>query len=329
MLELSAPTITRTRIRHALSLSLLTQRPFRLRGGYACILGDGAFQAVISDWEDVLHNLEAGSLSGEGDDLLFYPALVRHGNYSFSTNPYSPSAEIVLLLLPVLSSLKYRTSLMIGGVTHAGASYSSDFVRDTLMGLLERMGFYASFSLKRFGFYGSGGGMVESRIYPAERKKAGGFGVPAYSEISGARVYISKIDAGIALAQRELLSEALCIPSEKIGIIEVRDSDGRGNFIQVYFKHKAGPPAVGGALSGPEDMVISDIFDMYDWRGEAVYSEDSVKEAVTGFAGSCAGLTTTGRLPGFILEELAPYALLTGSELPGADETMRMLEAFF
>jgi hypothetical protein len=288
---------------------------------------DEPFRAVVSDWEDALLAINGGRLSAEGGDMLFHPSALKPGNYELSTNAFSSSVDLVFLLLPALSALPYRTSLSVSGVTHAAMSLCTDTVRETVLGFLERMGFYASFSLKRFGFYGTGGGSVEARVYPAERKALDGAGASLLhgggtSWIpSGARVYISGLPTAAAASQKKQIVEALGIPADSAGIMEVMDSDGSGNFVQVYFRPAETLPFGGG------NVVLSRIFDMVDCRGGYIYNDENTGRSLAEFIGGCADFRESGDIPGNIIEEIAPYLLLSGSECPG-NGTFRLLKEF-
>jgi len=262
--------------------------------------------------------MSAGSFLADGEDLLFRPAALRHGAYALETGAFSSALELVLLLLPPLTRLKYRTALSVRGVTHTDLSYTTDFVNLTLFDLLESMGFYLHLSLKRFGFYGSGGGLVEARAYPDE---AGGFS-PAieYRDVAvrGARVYIAKMPTGVALMQREMLAGLTGLPESAIGIIEVRDADGPGNFIQAY------------AECDGVARVLQAVSPVYGADGEYIFNEGRAGETVRSIASLCARLTEDRALPPEATREILPYAFLSGSIMPpGAGETAKLLVSAF
>ncbi|MDI9425164.1 MAG: RNA 3'-terminal phosphate cyclase [Spirochaetota bacterium] len=318
MIELRLPGLDRVAARQAISLSLATGKSFRLSGGFGLARQDPAFAACLSDWENALASLSAGSFLADGEDLLFRPGTLRHGTYTLQTGPFSSALELVLLMLPPLTRLDYRTVLSVRGVTHSDLSYTTDFVNLTLFDILERMGFYLHLSLRRFGFYGSGGGLIEARAYPGE---AGGTmpGLVFRDVIMrGARVYIARLPTDIALMQRGTLSGLCGLPESSIGIVEVLDADGPGNCVQAY------------AECDGRSMVLQAVSPVYDADGEYIFNEERAEETARSLASLCARLKENGAPPPEAAREILPYSALSGSPLPaGAGETAKLLADAF
>lgn len=318
MIGLSLPEIDRVAVRHAISLSLATGKSFRLAGGFRFVRENPAFAGLLADWENALGAMSAGSFLADDDDLIFRPAALRHGRYAFATGAFSSALELVLLLLPPLTRLKYRTALSVRGVTHTDLSYTTDFVNMTLFDLLERMGFYLHLSLKRFGFYGSGGGLVEAHAYPGEAGKR----LPEFEcrEVSlrGARVYVAKMPTDVALAQREMLAASTGLSESVIGIVEVLDADGPGNFIQAYAE-------CDGVV-----RVLQAVSPVYGADGEYVFNEEKAGETVRSIASQCARVAADRVVPPEATREILPYAVLSGSVMPpDAGQHAKLLVSVF
>ncbi len=308
MIDLTLSRIDAPGLRHAVSLSLLSGKPFRLRTGYSHITGNATLLTLLSDWEDAIASVGAGSFENSGEDLLFTPSRIAGGSYSLA-GAFSSSVEIVLLLMPALFFRNRRSSVSIEGVTHAEGFYSTDFVRETLLGLLEQMGFYAHFSLKRFGFSGSGGGRIESKIYPAEVKRDG---APVSSEgasVVGARIYFAKLDIELAMAQKEALAGELGISPDAIGIVNIQNSWGPGFFIQAWVRR------------GAMEYVVCRTVDVVEGEGASGPGEVPMRRAIHDLAGECACYTGDGLLPGFLAREIAPYCIMSGNEPPQSSDT--------
>lgn len=321
MIDLALTRIDAPGLRHAVSLSLLSGKPFRLRAGYSRITGNTTLLTLLSDWEDAIASVGAGSFENSGEDLLFTPSRITGGNYSLAGAFSSSTVEIVLLLMPALFFQSRRSSVSIEGVTHAEGFYSTDFVRETLLGLLEQMGFYAHFSLKRFGFSGSGGGRIESKVYPAEVKR---YGLPVSSEgasIIGARVYFAKLDIELAMTQKVALAGKLGISHDAIGIVNIQNSLGPGFFVQVWVRH------------GSMEYVVCRTVDVVEGEGASGPGEVSMRRAIHDLAGECACYTGDGLLPGFLAREIALYCIMSGNKPPqysdtAVRDTLSMCESF-
>ncbi len=318
MIEISLPEIDHVAVRHAVSLSLATGRSIRLAGAFGFVKENPAAGNLLADWENALGVLSAGSFRNDGDDLLFAPGALKNGDYLFETGAFSSALELVLLLLPPLTRLEYRSSLGVRGVTHSHLSCTTDFANLTLFDVLERMGFFLHLSLKRFGFYGSGGGLLEAKAYPEES----GAGIPSlrYGDvrITGARVYIAKLPTHIAATQREILVERAGIPAPAVGIVEVLDADGPGNFIQVYAECDGGVRI---------EQAVSPV---YSGQGAYLFDAEAAAETAKSAVEACERLVAGKTVPERAVREILPYIVLSGSGIPawagGAGE--RLAAAF-
>ncbi|MGV7927624.1 MAG: RNA 3'-terminal phosphate cyclase [Spirochaetota bacterium] len=318
MIELSLPEIDHIAVRHAISLSLATGRSFRLAGGFRFVRENPRVANMLADWESAIGMLSAGSFGSEGDDLLFSPRALRHGDYSFITGAFSSALDLVLLLLPAFTGLEYRTTIAVRGVTHSDMSCTTDFTNLTLFDLLEQMGFYLHLSLKRFGFYGSGGGLLGAKAYPGESRGM----VPELRyrdvRITGARVYIAKLPTDIAVAQKEMLVEEASIPAPAVGIVEVLDADGPGNFIQVYAE------CDGGA------RIVQAVSPVYSVEGEYIFNDELAAGTARSAVEACVRIVGEKAVPGRAVRELLPYVVLSGSGIPAWEggAGVRLADAF-
>ncbi len=309
-------------LRQALSLSLLSGKPFALKGGFSFVRDNPAYGSVLSDFENFFNEHGMGRFEIQGGDLAFHPGGCPFGTYRFAANPYSSCGELFLLLLPALSSREFRSRLLLRGVTHAQFTPSIGFIKETFLEMAERSGFYASCVLKRFGFYGSGGGDIEARIYPAEKKP---WNIPVRVEspqFAGARVYVAGQDTGPADRQRLLLGELLDIPHGSVGIIQIVDADGPGNFVEIY------------CSAGEIPFVFSGMVPLFDESGGAVDAEGSAEATMRAVASECRAFLDGGTVPERVLREIIPLAALSGGEIdvpPAyslARETLRMTAEF-
>ena len=302
MIEIHSNEIDWIAFRQALSLSLLTGRPFIYRGALAFINANAPYSAFLSDFELLFQNYNLGEFHIKNDDISFIPKPVRFGTFDISVNPYSSAIEILLLLLPVLFHQEFRSRILISGVTHSPLSFGTGWMKESFLALFESMGLYASCSLRRFGFYGSGGGGLESRVYPAEKKKAA---IPLQGDISayGARVFIAHLDSSIARSQKEIIEGELGIDSQKTGILEVRDCDGAWNHAEVYL------------MMGNLPLVISETTPVYGFEGENLFSPERALETPLRLAKRVREIITEGRMPDDLLREAISCMILTGNDV--------------
>jgi RNA 3'-terminal phosphate cyclase len=314
-------------IRQSLALSILTGKGVEIGGGKSFLNNHPEYQPLMGDVAEIVKENHWGAITFSSDNIVFIPGSTDYGNYELATNPYSSASELIMLLLPSLISLSFRSSVKISGVTHSSISYPTNFINDTLFALLENIGIYSSLSLKRFGFYGSGGGSIESKIYPLE--ELGGASIDAMlfpekpPEIIGGRVYISGMSMDIANREKVLLSSRLGIDDKRISVIEVRNSEGTGNVMQLSVQFDTLP------------VVFSRVIDAYNYRGDCIFADRDIDAEVDGFLDEVRIFLRERRLPERIVRELVPFLWIAGIDVDvygsyheGLRETIALAERF-
>jgi RNA 3'-terminal phosphate cyclase len=314
-------------IRQSLALSILTGKGVEIGGGKSFLNNHPEYQPLMGDVAEIVKENHWGAITFSSDNIVFIPGSTDYGNYELATNPYSSASELIMLLLPSLISLSFRSSVKVSGVTHSSISYPTNFINDTLFALLENIGIYSSLSLKRFGFYGSGGGSIESKIYPLE--ELGGASIDAMlfpekpPEIIGGRVYISGMSMGIANREKALLSSRLGIDDKRISVIEVRNSEGMGNVMQLSVQFDTLP------------VVFSRVIDAYNYRGDCIFADRDIDAEVDGFLDEVRIFLRERRLPERIVRELVPFLWIAGIDVDvygsyheGLRETIALAERF-
>jgi RNA 3'-terminal phosphate cyclase len=294
-------------IRHSLALSLLTGRGVEIGDGRSFLENHPEYQPLMRDFMGIAERYSWGELSVKSDTITFTPGTIEYGNYELATNPYSSASEFILLLLPSLISLSFRSYVKVSGVTHSGISYPTNFINETMFTLLENIGIYSSISLKRFGFYGSGGGGIESKVYPLERIHGASIDAMLYPEkppeIIGGRIYISGMSMDIANHEKGLLSSGLGIDDKGVSIIEVRDSDGMGNVMQLLVQFGILP------------VVFSRVIDPYNYGGDFTFRDRDIHEEVDDFLNEVRVFLRDRSLPEYLLRELVPFLWIAGADM--------------
>jgi RNA 3'-terminal phosphate cyclase len=311
MIDISFPDIDWLLIRQALSLALLRNQPITIAGGPAFLRDHGDYLPLFDDMDRAVTSMDTGRLTVDGESILYEPKPLLPGKFRFETGHFSSTMEILLFMMPALFYNDFRTILELSGVTHSPLSCPTAFVKETLLTAMERLGFYGSLTLKRFGFYGSGGGAMESRIYP--REKGAEWALPACGEASlaGAKIFISHLDTGLAELEKSMLMERLGLAENKIAIIEVMESDGPGNSLLVF------------ADCGGLPVVLYRDMKMYGENGDIIFSEEALRSEITGIETEANALKN-GVLPERVIRELCAYFILSGNEYDHTGESSRI-----
>ena len=291
-----------TAFRQSLSLSLLTGKPVTLRGGIPFLQSNPLCANIMSDWEDIFHQSGTGRLMARGQDVEFYPSPVSYGIYQFLTCPCSSAVETLLLFLPVLFTLPFRSSLSCEGVTQSRLSAPVNFWNECFLAHLESLGFYAHLSLRRYGFFGSGQGRIQAKVYPFEKTGVIRETGEKKTELVGARVVLSGLSMELAARQKNLLIKRTGLPQDKISLIEVQDSAGSGHLVQIFHMRDGVP------------LIYSLSLDAYNAAGGYVYDSIPVDDCLGEFLGEVEASESSGRWPDFLIRELLPYYRLAGRD---------------
>ncbi len=289
-------------IRQAISLSLAHQMDCRIAGALEFLNCNPHITAFLSDIEEFCVRYDFGNFSTEGNDVLFYPKFPRFGNFTISINPYSSAIELMLLLMPALFKQIFRSRLYLSGVTHSPFTFGTSWMKESFLAALEQMGMYASCTLRRFGFYASGGGLIEAKVYPAEAKRLSEFNIPGDSaRFTGARIYIAHLDSSIAVQEKNFLCEDLGLDEAQTGILEIRDCDGAWNHAEIY------------CLVDGLPVVFSETVPVYDFSGAFIFSENSIQPAMEKLVNNTRVALQNAWLPEELEKEIAIYHAMIGN----------------
>lgn len=308
-------------IRQAISLSLATNKQCRIKDALTFLNAHQHFTAVLSDFEEFFCNHNFGIFSIEGNDVLFFPKPLRFGTYHISINPYSSAIEMMLLLMPTLFFQDFRSKLFFSGVTHAPYSYGTTWLKESFLTFLEHIGFYASCTLRRFGFYGSGGGFIEAKVFPHEKKTVS-FEISHQTRksIRAARIYIAHLENSIAMHEKELLCQLLHIDENQVGILEICDCDGAANHVEIYCSIENFP------------IIFSEALPTYDFTGKFIFSKNQVPFYIQQIVQKAQHFIANPQLPFEIERELALYDAFTEIPYPltstEAQKTRLVVESF-
>lgn len=304
MKEIDPANLTWQKLRLALSLALMRGEPLLVRNGFSFIEKNFDYNPVYETIKRFMFETGCGMLTDSGDDLQFIPEGLGYGTLHVDTGKFTPLSEVELLLMPALFGQEFRSVLNYSGVTHSHISYPTSFLKESLFALLERMGFYASMNLKRFGFYGSGGGSAESRIYPAEIRACDDILSFGEKRIEGCRVFMAGMNIDMAKKEKEFLMRSLHLDDNKVQIMEVVDADGMGNSIQVYVK------------CGGMHMIISRDMEVFNSAGDVVFDEAKYYSSISSLVSETERFLKTEYIPADIAAELIPYMIISGSAVP-------------
>lgn len=220
-------------LRTSLALSICLARPFRLQRIRAARQRPGllrqhlaAVQAAMAVSEAEVHGAELGSQT-----ITFTPRTVKAGRYRFAIGTAGSTTLVLQTVLPALLITATPTELVLEGGTHNPSAPPFDFLVETFLPLLSRMGPRVGARLERPGFYPAGGGVIDVHIQPAARLQP--LHLPERGAILDTRAAAVVANLPEHIAQRELavLATQLGILRDRLELRHAESARGPGNVV--------------------------------------------------------------------------------------------------
>ncbi|WP_130620807.1 RNA 3'-terminal phosphate cyclase [Dyella amyloliquefaciens] len=235
MLEINGKEGGGQLLRTALALSLCTGEAFRMEHIRAKRPRPGlmrqhltAVQAARDVGNATVAGAEPGSLT-----LEFTPGAVRGGDYHWPIGTAGSTTLVVQTVLPALWMARVDARLLLEGGTHNPLAPSADFMVDSFLPLMRRMGLQAHLRLERHGFYPAGGGAVLMDI--SASKAPVPLHVPERGEAIGMSVtaLMSSVPGRVGERELDAVRRRLPIADEHRHIRQAIGSPGPGNALMV------------------------------------------------------------------------------------------------
>lgn len=203
------------------------KKPGLLRQHLTCL---SAAQA-ISDAS--IEGAELGSMK-----VVFRPQKVKAGSYRFSVGSAGSSTLVFQTIYLPLLLVGEQSELVLEGGTHNGMAPSFDFIRQSFLPELKKMGALIEASLDRYGFYPAGGGAWRATIGAAKN-------ISPYTKIKrgeiisvAATATSAQIPGHVVTRELQCVSSHFNLPKENLHKRLVR-SIGPGNILSVQVESKS------------------------------------------------------------------------------------------
>lgn len=224
-------------LRTALALAAVTRQPFRIARIRARRSRPGllrqhlaAVRAITELCRARVHGDALGST-----ELSFEPGAAAHGEYHFQIGTAGSTTLLLQTVLPPLLLAAGDSRIVFEGGTHNPLAPSLDFMIQTFLPLLQRMGVTASARLERHGFYPAGGGRFVfelrggAQLRPLQLLERGPI------EHVAVRAIVAKIPDHVAVRETQVLANALADLPVEVHTERV-DSPGPGNVATVTLR---------------------------------------------------------------------------------------------
>ena len=243
MIELDGATGGGQLLRTALSLSLCTGIGFTMQHIRAKRSRPGlmrqhltAVNAAARIGNACTHGAQLGATT-----LRFEPGVVVPGEYAFATGSAGSAILVLQTVLPPLWRCEAPSRLRLEGGTHNPLAPSADFITDTYLPALTKIGIDASIVLERPGFFPAGGGILHATVSPASTLRHADFVERGELVSIDVVAMLSGLAASIGERELQTLAKRLQLKSDALHLHEVRPSIGPGNALLVRVRHAHHP----------------------------------------------------------------------------------------
>ena len=217
-------------LRTALTLSLVTGRPFRIERIRANRDRPGLLRQHLTA---VRAAAEVSSATAEGAELgsrelTFRPGTVRPGAYEFRVGTAGSACLVAQTVLLPLALAGGTSSVVVEGGTHAAMAPPFEHLAEAWLPHLRAIGYRLSATLESHGFYPAGGGRIRVDIEAADTFRTFELGRRGEVVERRARALVAQIPRSVGEREIAVLTKATSFRPEDCAVVEVR-SRGPGN----------------------------------------------------------------------------------------------------
>lgn len=220
-------------LRTALSLSLVTGKPFRMHDIRGKRSRTGVMRQHVTAVEAAcaIGRAECAELAVGASELTFVPGTVTPGEYRFAVGTAGSTSLVFQTLLPPLMLADGPSRLVLEGGTHNIGAPPFDFIDRVFLPVINRMGPQVTARLVRPGFYPAGGGRIEIDIAPSASLSRLDLVERGRLQQVEARAVIAALPEDIALRELAAVEKILGWPDESCRIDQLPDEVGPGNIL--------------------------------------------------------------------------------------------------
>ena len=246
-------------LRYSAALSLITGEPFtitNIRGGRE---KPGMMRQHVTSIEAAaaIGCAEVSGLAVGSSEISFRPGSVTPGDYHFAVGTAGATGLVLQTILVPLMLADEPSRVVVEGGTHAMSAPPFEFIANTLLPIIARMGPQVTAKLERHGFYPRGGGRIVVEFEPAPLRPVELIdrGDPVSNT---AEVVISGIPFDVAERELGAMQKALSEwPQEAFTTRQLSAEEGPGNVVLITseFEHVTEVVSGFGKLGVPAERI--------------------------------------------------------------------------
>ena len=222
-------------LRSALTLSMITGQPFRIKNIRANRSKPGlmrphlvAVQSAAAISDAVVTHAEVGST-----ELSFAPKRVKAGNYQFAIGTAGSCTLVLQTLMLALLCADGPSTVRISGGTHNGMAPPAHFLQRAYCRVLKSLGASVEIELVRSGFYPAGGGVMIATIAPCAQLQQIALMEPGARVAGFAEAVIAGVALDVATRELDVLGKGMGWEASQLLVRGLPGDQGPGNALMV------------------------------------------------------------------------------------------------
>lgn len=234
-------------LRTALTLSLITARPFRIDNIRAGRAKPGLLRQHLTAVQGAA-KVGGARVSGAevgSHQLTFEPSGVRGGDYQFAIGTAGSAMLVFQTLLPALLTAREPSRLTIEGGTHNPFAPPFDFTATTFLPVLRQMGAVVHARLDAHGFYPAGGGRLTVTIEPCHALRPLSLLKRGPVRVR-ARALLASLPGTIGTRELAIVRERLVLDRSDCRVEKIDRSIGPGNVLLIVIEAEPVSEVVSG-----------------------------------------------------------------------------------
>lgn len=227
-------------LRTALTLAMITGRPFRIRQIRARRAKPGLMRqhlVAVQAAARICGAEAAGAVLGS-QELEFNPGKVQGGDYHFAIGTAGSCTLVLQTVLPALLTADRPSTLRLSGGTHNPMAPPVQFLQRAFLPRLAEMGAHIELHLDRFGFYPAGGGEVLARVSPCAALRPRSWMARGERKAAYAECFIAGIPGRVAQRELECVGKSMNWGEDQLLNRTLPADQGPGNALMLTLEYE-------------------------------------------------------------------------------------------
>lgn len=227
-------------VRSSLALSIITGKPFQINRVRANRQKPGLLNQHLTAVQ-AAQEISTAQTSGVklgSSSFTFTPGPTKAGDYRFNIGTAGSTMLVFQTILPPLMLADQISSISLEGGTHNPMAPPFDFIKNTFLPLLERMGVGVDAQLKTYGFYPQGGGSLKFHIQPTGKLRPLHLSEKGAVKSVNAQALVVKLPSHIAERELRVVKKAVS-PLHNTKVVVIEEGRSQGNVITITIETEA------------------------------------------------------------------------------------------